>query len=67
MFFISLLLGIAVIAIGIYAIKNPYSWWFKRIGDDRDPSDMWIWYIRFAGKITIMLGVMIIVLGTQHL
>ncbi|NWL90373.1 hypothetical protein DMN77_22740 [Paenibacillus sp. 79R4] len=67
MFYFSLLLGIVAIAVGIYAIKNPYSWWFKRIGDDRDPSEARILYVKFAGKAVIMLGVIIIILGVQHL
>lgn len=67
MFVFTLLLGSAVIAHGIFAIKHPDSWWFKRIGDDREPSDSWISYIKFAGKITIGLGALIIISGAQYL
>ncbi|AJS59980.1 hypothetical protein [Paenibacillus sp. IHBB 10380] len=67
MFIFYFLLGSAVIALGIFAIKHPDSWWFKRIGDDRERSNMWISYIKFAGKITIGFGALIILLSTQHL
>jgi len=43
MFLFYLLLGIAVITFGIYVIRNPYSWWFKKISDDREPSDLRIY------------------------
>ncbi|MEC0173189.1 hypothetical protein [Paenibacillus graminis] len=67
MFFFTLLLGSAVIALGIFAIRHPDSWWFKRIGDDSEPSEGWMGYIKFAGKITIGLGAMIIIFGAQYL
>ncbi|WP_244563075.1 hypothetical protein [Paenibacillus uliginis] len=66
-FIISILLGSAVITLGIYAIKRPESWWFRRIGDDSELSDLRIWYIKFAGKIAIGFGALIILLSAQHL
>ncbi|MEC0090611.1 hypothetical protein [Paenibacillus macquariensis] len=67
MFIFLLLFGSAVIAFGIYAIKNPYSWWFRNLFDDREPSDLWVWYLKLVGTITIGMGAMIILFGTQHL
>jgi len=67
MFIFLLLFGSAVIAFGIYAIKNPYSWWFRNLFDDREPSDFSISNTKFAGKITIGVGVMIILFGSLHL
>lgn len=67
MFIFTLLLGSATIALGIFAIKHPDSWWFKRIGDDREPSDSWMGYIKFAGKLTIVLGAIISLLGVRFL
>lgn len=66
-FIFLLLLGSAVIALGIYAIKNPYSWLFRNLFDDREPSDFFISHTKFAGKITIGIGTFIILFGTQHL
>lgn len=67
MFIFYFLMGVCVIALGILAIKRPDSWLFKRIGYDKDPSDMWLSYVKFAGIISIIMGVIIIILGTQHL
>ncbi|OAB30212.1 hypothetical protein PMSD_20725 [Paenibacillus macquariensis subsp. defensor] len=66
-FIFNSLLGSAVIALGIYAIKNPYSWLFRNLFDDREPSDFFISYTKFAGKITIGMGAIIILFGSQHL
>lgn len=67
MFFFFLLLGGGIIALGIYAVKHPDSWMFRRIGDDREPSEMGLSYTRFAGKVAVMTGVIIIVFGAQAL
>ncbi|GIP43290.1 hypothetical protein J45TS6_17490 [Paenibacillus sp. J45TS6] len=67
MFIFYFLMGVCVIALGILAIKRPDSWLFKRIGDDREPIDTWLSYVKFAGVISIIMGVIIIILGMQHL
>ncbi|OAB44508.1 hypothetical protein [Paenibacillus glacialis] len=66
MFIFNLLLGSAVIALGIFAIKHPDSWWFRNLFDDREPSDLLISYTKFAGKITIGIGAFIILISTQY-
>jgi len=66
-FIFYLLLGSAVIALGIYAIKHPDSWVFRRIGDDREPSESYTSYLKFVGIITIGMGAIIILFGSQHL
>ncbi len=67
MFVFYFLMSVCVIALGIFAMKRPDSWLFKRLGYDREPSDMWLSYVKFAGIISIIMGVIIIILGTQHL
>ncbi|OIB00728.1 hypothetical protein AK95_26570 [Paenibacillus sp. LC231] len=60
-------MGIAFIAIGLYAIRNPHSWWFRRTRDDIELSDLRIWYLKFAGKVAIAFGVVVILMSFQHL
>jgi uncharacterized protein YjeT (DUF2065 family) len=60
-------IGIVLIAIGLYAIRNPHSWWFRRTRDDIELSDLRIWYLKFAGKMTIAFGVVVILMSFQHL
>lgn len=61
------LMGMALIAIGIYAIRHPDSWWFRRSRDDIELSELRIWYLKFAGKMTIAFGALMILLSFQHL
>lgn len=35
--------------------------------DDIELSDLRIWYLKFAGKMTIAFGVVVILMGFQHL
>lgn len=67
MFISSFVLGTAIISLGTYAIKRPESRWFRRNGDDSELSDLGIWFIKFAGKIAIGFGALIILLSAQHL
>lgn len=60
-------LGFLIIAFGRFAIKNPDSWIFRRIGDDSEPSDDYLAYTRFGGVVSIMMGSVIIIFGIQHL
>jgi len=55
-----IILGVAVTAFGIFAITRPTSWWFKRIGEDDDPSEDRLWWTRFAGLMTVIMGALII-------
>ncbi|MFK4165256.1 hypothetical protein ACI2LM_03245 [Paenibacillus lautus] len=66
--FISVLfMGLVLTGIGIYAIRNPYSWWFRRSGDDTEPSDLRIWYLKLMGKVTMAFGALVILMSFQHL
>lgn len=60
-------MGIAFIATGIHAIRNPHSWWFRRTRDDIELSDLRIWYLKFGGKVAIAFGVVVILMSFQHL
>ncbi|RRJ66439.1 hypothetical protein EHV15_28580 [Paenibacillus oralis] len=64
-----LLFGVLVIGLGIFAIKKPTSWFFRPIGLQRDsePSAGFIDYIKFAGVITIVLGVIFLIFGILSL
>ncbi|MGG3283544.1 hypothetical protein [Paenibacillus solani] len=66
-FISTVFLGIMLIVIGLYANRNPYSWWFRRMSDDTEPSDVRIWYIKFIGKVIIAFGFVVILLSFQHL
>jgi len=66
-FIFTMLVGIMLMVIGLYANRNPYSWWFRRTSDDTDPSDVRIWYIKFIGKVIIAFGLVVILLSFQHL
>lgn len=61
-----MLLGIAVIALGLFAVKNPDSWWFRRIGDDSEPSDDDLECNRLRGAATMIVGIVVTVLSIQH-
>ncbi|KOP65185.1 hypothetical protein AMS62_07945 [Bacillus sp. FJAT-18019] len=66
--FLSIVLtGILIIALGLHANRNPYSWWFRRMSDDTEPSDVRIWYIKFIGKVIIVFGVVVTLMSFQHL
>lgn len=66
--FISVLfMGLALTGIGIYAIRNPYSWWFRRSRDDTEPSDLRIWYLKLMGKVTMAFDALVILMSFQHL
>jgi hypothetical protein len=64
---INILLGIAVIALGLFAIKKPESWWFKRIGEDSEPSDANISLTRFGGVVTLIMGLIIFIISTLNI
>jgi len=63
--FFNLILAIITIAIGVFAIKNPSSKFFRRIGKDFDtePSDERQSFTRFGGMIVIIMGLIILILG----
>lgn len=66
--FISVLfMGLALIGIGLYAIRTPYSWWFRRTRDDTEPSDLRIWYLKLLGKVTLAFAAIVILMSLQHL
>lgn len=58
--------GVIVILLGVFAIKCPDSLLFRRFGDT-DPTDEYLASVRFRGKLIIGTGILIIVLGSQHL
>ncbi|MEC0137218.1 hypothetical protein P4H94_10075 [Paenibacillus macerans] len=64
-----LLLGALIVCLGIFAIKKPTSWLFRPIGlpKDSDPSAGFIGYIKFAGVISIALGVIFWIFGILSL
>ncbi|EGG31147.1 MULTISPECIES: hypothetical protein [Paenibacillus] len=62
-----LLMGLALMGIGIHAIRNPYSWWFRRTRDDTEPSDLRIWYLKLMGRVTMAFGALVILMSFQHL
>ncbi|OMF79909.1 hypothetical protein [Paenibacillus glucanolyticus] len=66
-FIFTALIGIALITIGIYSIRHPDSWWFRRSRDDIELSDLRIWYLKFAGKMIIAFGALVILMSFQHL
>lgn len=66
-FFVGVLCGSGLVALGLHAIKRPDSGGFRRREEVGEPSDLRIWYIKFAGKVTIAFGVIVILLGAQFL
>ncbi|UNK19327.1 hypothetical protein MNQ98_04640 [Paenibacillus sp. N3/727] len=58
-----ILLGLAVIAVGLIANKNPESWLFRRIDDDFERSDVQLSYTRYGGVVCSMMGVVISMFG----
>lgn len=66
-FIFTMFMGVALIGTGLYAIRNPYSWWFRRSRDDTEPSDLRIWYLKLMGKVTMAFGALVILMSFQHL
>lgn len=62
---LNMMLGLATIGLGIYTVKNPHSWLFKRLGDDSEPSEGYLQSIRFRGKLIVVIGVFACLMATQ--
>lgn len=62
-----IILGVVVIAFGIFAITRPTSWWYKRFGEVEDPSEERLWWTRFAGLLTVIMGAVIVFGGVLSL
>lgn len=58
-----LILGIAISTLGIYSIKKPNSWLFRRIGDDSETSDSQQTFNRDRGLVILIMGVIFLVGG----
>ncbi|MGZ9587114.1 hypothetical protein [Paenibacillus marinisediminis] len=61
------MLGIVLVGVGLFGIKHPESWLFWNLIDDRERGDEHLAFTRSGGKLVIIMGVVIIGFGIQHL
>ncbi|ULO08953.1 hypothetical protein H1230_09365 [Paenibacillus sp. 19GGS1-52] len=64
-----IIIGLSIIAIGIFARKNPtFGWrmneaWKIKGGGDAEPSNAYIESIKFSGTLAISIGSFFIIFG----
>ncbi|QWU18494.1 hypothetical protein KP014_23790 [Paenibacillus sophorae] len=62
-----IILGLLIIALGIFAISKPTFGWSLsegwKVKGDSEPSDAYIGSIKFGGAVSIMLGSLILIGG----
>lgn len=63
---IIIITGLLLMALGLFAIKRPDSWWFKRLGDDSDPSESYTSYIKFIGLVISIFGLLVLTAGIMN-
>ncbi|GGH23512.1 hypothetical protein [Paenibacillus segetis] len=59
----NIIFGLFIMAFGLFAIRKPDSWWFRRLGDDSDQSEERVSYLKIVGIPITIFGLLVIAAG----